>query len=226
MEQQAMVVYAGGDDLFGALHETEPGAHDLNTDHLWRWLGKFPKIWERCGQVNLTVSMGLVWADAKVPQREALQHAREAEASAKARGKNRFALRLLYASGSHLEWTCPWEWLDPILSHYTDREGRSLKASRDGRPPSWRHLAEDLQWLQSRQAIAADRTSARAATGGPAKPHPVSEALLQAYFPGWKPPRQPEEGEGRTIDQWLLDLGRVMAGLEKHRPKTARGDQR
>jgi CRISPR-associated protein Cmr2 len=226
MQNQAMVVYAGGDDLFGALHETEPGAHDLNTDHLWRWLGKFPKIWEQCGQTNLTVSMGLVWADAKVPQREALQHAREAEASAKARGKNRFALRLLYASGSHLEWTCPWEWLDPILSHYTDREGRSLKSSRDGRPPSWRHLAEDLQWLQSRQAIAADRTSARAATGGPAKPHPVSEALLQAYFPGWKPPRQPEEGEGRTIDQWLLDLGRVMAGLEKHRPKTARGDQR
>lgn len=226
MEQQAMVVYAGGDDLFGALHETEPGAHDLNTAHLWRWLGKFPKIWEQCGQTNLTVSMGLVWADAKVPQREALQHAREAEVSAKARGKNRFALRLLYASGSHLEWTCPWEWLDPILSHYTDREGRSLKASPDGHPPSWRHLAEDLQWLQSRQAIAADRTSARTTTSGPAKPHPVSEAMLQAYFPGWKPPRAPEEGEGRTIDQWLLDLGRVMAGLEKHRPKTARGDQR
>jgi len=226
MEKQAMVVYAGGDDLFGALHETEPGANDLNTNHLWRWLRQFPKIWEQCEQKNLTVSMGLVWADAKVPQREALQHAREAEASAKARGKNRFALRLLYASGNHLEWTCPWEWLDPILEHYTDREGRSLKASRDGRPPSWRHLAEDLQWLQSRQAIAAQRTGSSAITGGAARSHPVSEALLQAYFPGWRPPRQPEEGEGRSIDQWLLDLGRVMAGLEKHRPKTAQGDQR
>jgi hypothetical protein len=98
MEKQAMVVYAGGDDLFGALHETVPGADDLTTDNLWRWLQQFPAIWQQCGQQNLTVSMGLVWADAKVPQREALQHARDAEASAKARGKNRFALRLLYAS--------------------------------------------------------------------------------------------------------------------------------
>jgi CRISPR-associated protein Cmr2 len=217
MGSQAMVVYAGGDDLLGALHETKPGANDLTTEHLWRWLRQFPQIWKQCDQENLTVSMGLVWADAQVPQREALQHARDAEVSAKARGKDRFALRLLYANGNHLEWTCPWEWLDPILSHYTDREGRSLKTSRDGRPPSWRHLAEDLQWLQSRQAIAADRTVKR---------HPVSEALLQAYFPGWKPPRDPEEGEGRTIDQWLLDLGRVMAGLEKHTPKSTRGDQR
>ena len=226
MEKQAMVVYAGGDDLFGALHETEPGANDLTTDHLWRWLRQFPQIWEQCKQPNLTVSMGLVWADAKVPQREALQHAREAEASAKARGKNRFALRLLYAGGNHLEWTCPWDWLDPILSHYTDREGRSLKASRDGRPPSWRHLAEDLQWLRSRQAIAPDRTGARAASGRPAKPHAVSDALLQVYFPGWRPPRDPEEGESRSLDQWLLDLGRVMAGLEKHRTTTAWGAQR
>lgn len=226
MEKQAMVVYAGGDDLFGALHESEPGANDLNADHLWRWLSRFPEIWRQCGQMNLTVSMGLVWADSQVPQREALHHVREAEASAKARGKNRFALRLLYAGGNHLEWTCPWDWLDPIRSHYTDREGRSVKTSSDGRPPSWRHLAEDLQWLQSRQAIAAHRSSARAQSSGPTRPHPVSEALLQAYFPGWRPPRAPEEAEGRSIDQWLIDLGRVMAGLEKHRPKTVRGDQR
>ena len=230
MEQQAMVVYAGGDDLFGALHETEPGAHDLTTDHLWRWLRKFPKIWEKCGQTNLTVSMGLVWADAKVPQREALQHAREAEASAKARGKNRFALRLLYASGNHLEWTCPWEWLDPILHAYTDREGRKGKAAK------WRHLAEDLQWLHGRQAIAANRTVPnrtdpnrtvpQTSAARPSPSQPVAEALLQTYFPGWRPPRAPEEGEGRSLDHWLLDLGRVMAGLEKHRPKADQGDQR
>ncbi|MEB3353019.1 MAG: type III-B CRISPR-associated protein Cas10/Cmr2 [Cyanobacteriota bacterium] len=226
MENQAMVVYAGGDDLFGALHETEPGANDLTTDHLWRWLRQFPEIWKGCKQEQLTVSMGLVWADAKVPQREALQHAREAEASAKARGKNRFALRLLYASGNHLEWTCPWDWLDRILTHYTDREGRTLNASRDGRPPSWRHLAEDLQWLHSRQAIAAERTVAGTRAGGPPAAPSVSEALFEAYFPGWRPPRPPEEGIGRNLDHWLLDLGRVMAGLEKHRPRAARGAER
>jgi CRISPR-associated protein Cmr2 len=239
MEKQAMVVYAGGDDLFGALHETVPGADDLTTDNLWRWLLQFPAIWQQCGQQNLTVSMGLVWADAKVPQREALQHARDAEASAKARGKNRFALRLLYASGNHLEWTCPWDWLALILQHYTDREGRSLHPAnsrrKDDRDPSWRHLAEDLQWLQSRQAIASTRSQHEAMER-------TACALWHAYFPGCdltpEPPRaitakpghatsvhheafrasfeQPEQG--RRFDQWLLDLGRVMAGLEKHDP--------
>jgi CRISPR-associated protein Cmr2 len=241
--EKATVVYAGGDDLFGALHESEPGDGDLNHDDLWQWLKSFPTIWKRCEQKGLTVSMGLVWADAQVPQREALQHARDAEASAKARGKNRFALRLLYASGNHLEWTCPWDWLDPILEHYTDREGRSRHPANqrciDGRDPRWRHLAEDLQWLRSRQAIALrarDLTDAqRDATERTAR------TLWQAYFPGCEllpePPQalassasDPDDAEppfrasfdepekGRRFDQWLLDLGQVMAGLEKYRP--------
>jgi CRISPR-associated protein Cmr2 len=252
MQNQAMVVYAGGDDLFGALHETEPGADDLNTVHLWRWLKEFPEIWKRCGQQNLTVSMGLAWADAKVPQREALQHARDAEASAKARGKNRFALRLVYAGGNHLEWTCPWQWLDPILSHYTDREGRSLNPlnnrSRDGRLPSWRHLAEDLQWLHSRQAIAQRPRQPAAAGQMPERQaaHATALALWSAYFPGCVlPPQSPKRltsakpagsaaaaaqgpplyrasfeqpEQGRRFDQWLFDLGRVMAGLERYAP--------
>jgi CRISPR-associated protein Cmr2 len=273
MQQQAMVVYAGGDDLFGALHESEPGDDDLTSDHLWSWLRAFPGIWQRCGQAALTVSMGLVWADAQVPQREALQHARDAEASAKARGKNRFALRLLHANGNHLEWTCPWTWLTPILEHYTDREGRSLHPAHrrrdDGQPPSWRHLAEDLQWLHSRQAIARtaqvrELVSSGAPAGTPGRSRPLSprpdprqeaaertaRTLWQAYFPGCElPPEPPKPSEpgahqasaagetcqesayrasllepekGRRFDQWLLDLGRVMAGLEKYRPQKDR----
>lgn len=230
MASQALVVYAGGDDLFGALHESEPGANDLTTSQLWDWLEQFPQIWEQCDQPNLTVSMGLVWADAKVPQREALQHVREAEASAKARGKNRFALRLLYANGNHLEWTCPWQWLPLILSHYRDREGRQRDEAK------WRHIADDLQWLYSRQSIAAAQSSSHAGS---------AEALWGAYFPGLilppllpratshpgSPPpytaciQKPEAG-ARRFDQWLLDLGRVMAGLEKHRSNTTRRSQR
>jgi CRISPR-associated protein Cmr2 len=196
-----------------------------------------------CGQQDLTVSMGLVWADAKVPQREALQHARDAEASAKVRGKDRFALRLLYANGNHLEWTCPWEWLSLILTSYRDREGRQ------GPGAKWRHLAEDLLWLQSRQAIAAasgvensrqaeapvDRTTAGYLT--------TAQALWAAYFPRLElppqPQRQPSNPEddppfrasqdqpenGRRFDEWLLDLGCVMAGLEKHRPASVKGAQ-
>jgi CRISPR-associated protein Cmr2 len=99
---RATVVYAGGDDVLGALHESEPGQRDLRADHLFDWLRIFRDLWGQAEQ-PLTASMGVVWADSSVPQREALQHARDAEASAKARGRDRFALRLLYASGTHLE---------------------------------------------------------------------------------------------------------------------------
>ncbi len=221
LPDKALVIYAGGDDVFGALHESEPGSEDLHANDLWRWLESFPSIWRGCGQEGLTVSMGLVWADSAVPQREALQHVRDAEASAKRRGRDRFALRLLYASGNYLEWTCPWAWLQPIRQSYRDREGRS--------GTGWRHLADDLLWLRSRRAIghsasdfkgkdpalkdAADRSARR-----------VAEALLTTYFPGWLDWRQPNSPElpeqDRRLDQWLLDLGRVMAGLEKRQAVT------
>jgi CRISPR-associated protein Cmr2 len=217
-ERRATVVYAGGDDLLGALHEARPGKQDLSSRDLWRWLTCFPTLWQEARQPDLTISMGLVWATARVPQREALQHARDAEASAKARGRNRFALRLLYASGNHLEWSCPWAWLQPIREHYRDRENRKGSAA------SWRHLADDLVWLKERQAIA----QARSGHGAKA----TALALWQAYFPGIVLPdagteasasadhfhpslEEPEQG--RRFDQWLLDLGLVMAGLEKRR---------
>ncbi|MEB3324078.1 MAG: type III-B CRISPR-associated protein Cas10/Cmr2 [Cyanobacteriota bacterium] len=208
--RKATVVYAGGDDVFGALHETEPGNHDLTAADLWHWLETFPDLWQDANQPQLSISMGLVWADAKVPQREALQHARLAEGCAKARGKDRFALRLLHASGNHLEWSCPWTWLRPIRASYRDRE------HRQGAAASWRHLGDDLVWLQERQAITAG----------------TAEALWEAYFPDCvlpahasgtpgdrhRPTRAEPEAH-RPFSLWLLDLGRVMAGLEKHRDK-------
>jgi CRISPR-associated protein Cmr2 len=215
-ERRATVVYAGGDDLLGALHESRPGSRDLKAHHLWSWLVQFPSLWQEAGLPEvITVSMGLVWATASVPQREALQHARDAETSAKARGRDRFALRLLYASGNHLEWSCPWRWLSPIREHYRDREGRQ------GAAASWRHLAEDLVWLQERQSLPG-----------------TARGLWEAYFPGCDLPlRSPPGaiGEGsfvpsleapeqhRRFDQWLLDLGLVMAGLEKRSEATAVG---
>lgn len=227
MNNKALVVYAGGDDVFGALHEMEPGAGDLGPDDLWRWLSEFPRLWKGCGQENLTVSMGLVWADSQVPQREALQHARDAEASAKSRGRNRFALRLLYASGNHLEWSCPWSWLGLIVSHYRDREGRS------GERANWRHLADDLTWLRSRQAISSSRQGGQA--GGLRAQERTARALWQSYFPGCDLPPEPpgllhqatatavtpfrataqQPEDGRCFADWLLDLGRVMAAVQK-----------
>lgn len=230
LPNKAIVIYAGGDDVFGALHESEPGLKDLQADDLWRWLELFPEIWQQCGQENLTVSMGLVWADSAVPQREALQHVRDAEARAKQRGRDRFALRLLYASGNYLEWTCPWTWLQPIRQAYRDREGRSGDGSQPGRRrPQWRHLADDLLWLRSRRAIghsASDFKGKDPALKQAAdhSAREVAEALLTTYFPGWLDWQQPDRPElpekDRRLDEWLLDLGRVMAGLEKRQPRS------
>ena len=219
-KSKATVIYAGGDDLLGALHETEPGKNDLSSSDLWHWLLAFPSIWREANHPELTISMGVVWADANVPQREALKHAREAEAAAKSRGRDRFALRLLYASGNHLEWSCPWTWLKPILDSYTDRNGR-MEASGDGTAPNWRHLAEDLVWLEKRQAMTSE----------------TAEALWQAYFPNCVLPEiqrksaeekngqyaasRLEPEEGREFASWLFDLGRVMAGMEKRQEAVA-----
>jgi CRISPR-associated protein Cmr2 len=234
---RATVVYAGGDDILGALHESQPGSRDLRRDDLFHWLLLFPGLWKTNGQTTLTASMGLVWADSQVPQREALQHAREAEASAKERGRNRFALRLLYASGNHLEWTCPWHWLAPILAQYRDREGR-LQAGgfdandRPGGAPKWRHLSEDLLWLQERHAIG-DGIPAHVPTASQ-RAQAVAHGLLSAFFPGLEKaidaanaaaassskeamPSLAQPEENRRLDQWLIDLGRVMAGLERWR---------
>jgi CRISPR-associated protein Cmr2 len=252
---RATLVYAGGDDVFGALHESTPGCRDLRRQDLFDWLLRFPELWAENRQAGLTVSMGLVWADSQVPQREALQHAREAEAEAKARGRDRFALRLVYAGGNHLQWTCPWEWLEPILSSYRDREGRCWALDAGAADPrKWRHLAEDLLWLQERHAIG-DAIPAAAASGAAkageasqleenakaassagaaptAKAEAVALGLISAYFPELPQrlanlnPKQPRPGDapslhaperGRRLDQWLLDLGQVMAGLERWR---------
>ncbi|TGH26268.1 MAG: hypothetical protein ERJ68_02195 [Aphanocapsa feldmannii 277cI] len=112
MQQKATVIYAGGDDLLGVLHSSPGDADHLTPKDLFTWIEKvFPEIWQENDQAReaahpLTVSMGLVWAAKTVPQREALAHAREAEARAKHLGRNRFALRLLYPGGQHLEWSC------------------------------------------------------------------------------------------------------------------------
>jgi CRISPR-associated protein Cmr2 len=256
MDNKAMVIYAGGDDIFGALHESMPGKMDLKAADLWKWLKNFPELWKGCKQPDLTISMGLVWSETSVPQREALQHARDAEASAKARGRNRFALRLLYASGNHLEWTCPWDWLEQIRNGYCDREGNR------GERANWRHLADDLAWLRSRQAIALDSDPVKdmgpksesshdkekteeQTTHRAHKSSGTARALWNAYFPGCvlppetrnpskktNPPSSPidptreadsplflatqeQPEQGRSFDEWLLDLGRVMAGLKK-----------
>lgn len=189
MGDKATVIYAGGDDLLGALHDAPGQQRPLSPDDLLGWLESFPgKIWPAHGQ-QLTASMGLVWAGGKVPQREALQHVRQAERSAKDHGRDRFALRILFPSGQAIEWVCRWGDLPRVLQGYTDREGAR------GRGAKWRHLSDDLEHLRRRRALQ-DSTAA---------------GLWAAYFPGLDPPRQ--ERLGMPMAEWLLAASRVMATL-------------
>ncbi len=193
------VVYAGGDDLLGALHD-RPGpvgstiAEPLGAEDLLDWLQGFPPLWQEHKQ-GITVSMGVVYVSSQVPQREALQQVRLAEASAKAHGRDRFALRLLFSGGQSIEWVCPWSELPRVLSGYRDREQRS------GLQAHWGHLASDVATLQGRRALRGDGPEARA----------VATALWEIYFPGLEAPNNLQQ----PLGDWISDLAQVLSRLRK-----------
>ncbi|MDJ1168896.1 type III-B CRISPR-associated protein Cas10/Cmr2 [Roseofilum sp. BLCC_M154] len=139
-KREGRIIYAGGDDFLGVLYRnSEP---TLTASECLNWFYRFPEIWESHGE-KITVSVGFVWAAPGVPQREVLQHCREAEKSAKSNGRDRIALRILFNSGNHLEWVCPWWLLKPIFEGYCDRDGGK----------SWTHIYNDVAILQSRHAF-------------------------------------------------------------------------
>lgn len=165
---QGRLIYAGGDDFLGVFYsetlDNTPGAalsaRRFTAKACLDWFYQFPsRVWQQHRQ-EITVSVGFVWAGAGVPQRDVLQHCREAEQAAKRHGRNRLALRVLFNSGNHLEWTCPWRFLQPILEGYRDRNGGD----------NWSHLYNDLAALSSRHAFV-DRSIE------------VPFALFGIYFP-------------------------------------------
>ncbi|MGI0488925.1 Cas10/Cmr2 second palm domain-containing protein [Pantanalinema rosaneae CENA516] len=159
---QGRVVYAGGDDFLGVLYNPDqqiPAIECLN------WFSTFKsKIWNGIGGTAkpITPSVGFVWAGPSVPQREVLQHCREAEKAAKSHGKDRIAFRILFNSGNHLEWICPW-WL---------LEERLMEAYRDrSHGQNWTHFYNDVAVLESRHAFQKGEAE-------------VALALFDVYFPG------------------------------------------
>lgn len=184
------IIYAGGDDFLGVFYRNPPTAkQSFTTDdsppmtplECVRWFETFKsRVWEdggiwgsfqpqseaerNDGRVPITVSVGFVWAAPKVPQRDVLQHCREAEQSAKRNGRDRVAFRILFNDGKHLEWVCPW-WLlegnadDPlgpdalpdtgILAAYRDRNG----VQGYDKAPNWTHLYNDVAALEARHGF-------------------------------------------------------------------------
>ncbi len=147
------VVYAGGDDFMGVIYSQDPQRPTPPAKAL-DWLVKLPGQWKRHGQ-EITVSVGFVWAGPSVPQRDVLQHCREAEKRAKTLGRNRVTIRVLFNSGQYVQWTCPWAGLD-ILIKYRDRDGintREEMAKGSGKTANWGHLYSDWATLKARHAV-------------------------------------------------------------------------
>lgn len=154
------VIYAGGDDFLGVLYSEEPQNKQEKPEKVkpieaWNWLLDLPKQWKTLQadlkqelDIDFTYSVGFVWAGHQVPQRDILQHCREAEKRAKSLGRDRLTTRVVFNSGQYVQWTCPWVYLD-ILTKYRDRDGKTW-----GDPNlNWTHLYNDWATLKARHAI-------------------------------------------------------------------------
>jgi CRISPR-associated protein Cmr2 len=134
------VVYAGGDDFLGILYSSNP-QKPLPVQRAMDWLLTVNNEWKTHKQA-INLSLGFVWAGHSVPQRDVLQHCREAEKRSKSLGRDRVTIRVLFNSGQYVQWTCPWAHLR-ILDRYQDRVGGK----------NWAHLYNDWAHLRSRHAI-------------------------------------------------------------------------
>lgn len=157
-ENLGRIIYAGGDDFLGVFYPVR--TPELHPQECLDWFYQFkPHVWTQHG-IPITVSVGFVWAAPNVPQRDVLQHCREAEKSAKNHGRDRISLRILFNGGNSLEWHCPWDWLASILGAYQDRE----------KGKNWTHFYNDIATLEARHAFSSDHFE-------------VAQAIFKLYFP-------------------------------------------
>ncbi len=156
------VIYAGGDDFLGAFYRRK------NATDCVKFFSQFKSdTWNQPENKKISVSVGFVWTGAGIPQRDVLQHCREAEKSAKSNGRDRIAFRVLFNNGNYLEWVCPWWLLEAgLLAGYQDRSENKPK-------PNWTHIYNDVAVLESRHAFDDDGLD-------------VALGLLEIYFPAHK----------------------------------------
>ena len=177
------MIYAGGDDFFGVLYYPES---QLPPRRCLNWFYTFKsQIWHQRKTKPIPVSVGLVWAGHQVPQRDVIQHCREAERSAKSQGRDRIAFRILFNSGNYLEWTCPWWLLDvqeqknnsiskkiPQPTKKPDKHQNLIESYRDREGgDNWVHFYQDVAILEARHAFGKD-----------SKPTDIALALFGVYF--------------------------------------------
>lgn len=170
------VVYAGGDDFLGVIYGTEDKPQ-RDKQEVIDWLCGLRSEWERLRnnmrekglrvndgeEPDVSLSVGFVWAGHSVPQRDVLQHCREAEKLAKSLGRDRVTIRVMFNNGQYVQWTTPWGCLE-WLKHYKDREGGT----------NWSHVYSDLAMLKARHAIPPESAKNQDSA--------IALALLDLYF--------------------------------------------
>lgn len=210
------VVYAGGDDFLGVLYSEEPQKGQEKPEKVkpleaWSWLLNLPIQWKDLQgnlkqqlEIDFTYSVGFVWAGHQVPQRDILQHCREAEKRAKSLGRDRVTIRVVFNSGQYVQWTCPWAHLH-ILERYQDRSGGK----------NWAHLYNDWAYLKSHHAI-----RFREVSNNPID-RDLALVMLDLYFDGlgqeiqqatkkenqWK--AIAGDNSDAAVAQWINDLVQV-----------------
>lgn len=142
--QLGRIIYAGGDDFLGVIYNTDPKTPRTPRD-AYDWLRKLNAQWHTHEQ-GINLSVGFVWAAPSVPQRDVLQHCREAERIAKEQGRDRVTIRVLFNSGQYVQWTCPWDYLH-VLDLYCDRDNQSHSKA------NWSHVYQDWQRMKTSRAI-------------------------------------------------------------------------
>lgn len=218
------IVYAGGDDFLGLIYGLDPH-NPIPANHAFEWLITLPGEWDKQNLPKVqnypkagdyqspSVSVGFVWAGHSVPQRDILQHCREAEKRAKNLGRNRTTIRIVFNNGQYVQWTCPWDKLN-ILKQYVDRDGKS------GNQANWTHLYTDWHQLKTRHAIRFIETESQRLD---ARDRNLAVKFLDLYFKdaGSQIENEPNperrwnyitgntRGETLAIVNWIDDLVKV-----------------
>lgn len=201
--EDCRVVYAGGDDFLGVFYENKQ-IGELKSQRCVDFFSSFKKeVWDQNNnqpdKKPITVSVGFVWAASGIPQRDVLQHCREAEKSAKTKGRDRIAFRVLFNNGNHVEWVCPWWLLEAgLLSSYCDREGNPEKEKQN-----WTHIYNDVAILESRHAFDEKSTD-------------VARALFEVYFPTHISTIKQEENWWNRYDADERLVGGILGNPESY----------
>jgi len=207
------IVYAGGDDFFGIFSPGDQFSQPNNQEtfkpkhclpllrafHQTLWVENLSNELQTTFGKPLNPSVGFVWAAPDVPQRDVIQHCRDTESAAKNNGRDRLAIRILFNSGNHLDWHCPWWFLTPLTQAYRDRIGGQ----------NWTHFYNDVAILEARHAFTDDSDE-------------VALALLDIYFRDEIVQTLENNRRGtdtrtailpktdaKTLNQWVVNLAKV-----------------